>query len=116
MGEKWEAGAESASETERSGNCIQLRHYYAGYGGERRRLAGLGYAHIGPNAKQDKGIFQAKLPLAGEEIGCLAAGLAHRLGEVCGRAVSDPGFFRLAYGPGALLALQEVEAGRHLAG
>ena len=43
-----------------------------------RRLAGLGHAHIGPNAEQDKGIFQAKFPLAGEEVGRLAAGLAHR--------------------------------------
>jgi hypothetical protein len=47
-----------------------------------RRLAGLGHAHIGPNAEQDKGIFQAKFPLAGEEVG-----LAHRIGKVRGRAV-----------------------------
>jgi hypothetical protein len=52
-----------------------------------RRLAGLGHAHIGPNAEQDKGIFQAKFPLAGEEVGRLAAGLAHRIGKVRGRAV-----------------------------
>jgi hypothetical protein len=29
--------------------------------------------------------------------------------------VGDPGVFRLAYGPGALLALQKVEAYRYLA-
>ena len=87
MGEKWTSGVESASETERSGDRIQLWHYYAGYGGEGRRLAGLGHAHIGPNAEQDKGIFQVKFPLAGEEVGRLAAGLAHRIGKVRGRAV-----------------------------
>ena len=76
-----------ALKAERSGNCIQLRHHHAGDGGEGRRLAGLGHAHIGPNAEQDKGIFQAKFPLAGEEVGRLAAGLAHRIGKVRGRAV-----------------------------
>src|SRR5215210_4700319 len=100
---------------ERAGDGFKLGHHHAGYGGEGARLAGLGDAHVGPDAKQDEGVFEAQAPLAREEVCGLAAGLAHGVGVLDCRAVGDPGPLGLAHGPGGLLALQEVEADRNLA-
>src|SRR5215213_2005990 len=43
--------AESALETERSWDSVELWHHHAGYRGEGGRFAGLGDAHVGTNAQ-----------------------------------------------------------------
>jgi hypothetical protein len=41
---------EIVTKAERAGDSFQLRHHHAGYGGEGGGLAGLGDAHVGPDA------------------------------------------------------------------
>ena len=77
----------TALEAKRAWYGVKLGHYHPGDGGEGGWFTGLGDAHVGADAQKDEGVFEAQAPLASEEVGGLAAGLAHGVRVVRGGAV-----------------------------
>src|SRR5215217_3804166 len=102
------------SGAERSRDCLEFGQYDPGYAGEGGRLAGLGYAHVAPNAEENKGVLHAHPPLAGEQPRSLPTGLPHGVRVLDGGAVGDPSVLRFANRPLTVFPFQQVEADRDL--
>src|SRR5215218_9165281 len=102
------------SGAERSRDCLEFGQHDPGYAGEGGRLAGLGDAHVTPNAEENKGVLHAHPPLAGEQPGSLPTGLPHGIRVLDGGAVGDPSVLRFADRPLTVFPFQQVEPDRDL--
>src|SRR5215218_7733241 len=102
------------SGAEGSGDRFEFGQNDPGYAGEGGRLAGLGYAHVAPNAEENKGVLHAHPPLTGEQSGSLPTGLPHGIRVLDGGAVGDPSVLRFANRPLTVFPFQQVKPDRNL--
>src|SRR5215212_1269096 len=102
------------SGAERSRDCFEFGQHDPCYASEGGRLAGLGYAHVAPNAEENKGVLHAHPPLTGEQPGSLPTGLSHGVRVLDGGAVGDPSIVRFANRPLTASPFQQVKPDRDL--
>src|SRR5581483_11649332 len=84
---------------------------------ERLRAAGLADVRVARDGEEDERLLHREAPLVDEEARRLFGRTVERLHEIgAGGAVHDPAVGELGDGPRALLAFEEPDADRHLAG